>query len=109
MNTVVIWIIIGVIAYLIDIYKNKDQKSKEKTKVNKKVKNVNEVQRTNNVQRNKSYNENKNYYNNGSGKKVRQIVDREKEIYSNSQIIDKEKLVNDIIFSEILSRPKSKR
>ena len=37
------------------------------------------------------------------------IVDREKEIYSNSKIIDKEKIVNDVIFSEILSKPKSKR
>lgn len=42
-------------------------------------------------------------------KNTRVIVDREKEIYSNSKIIDKEKIVNDVIFSEILSKPKSKR
>ena len=37
------------------------------------------------------------------------IVDKEKEIFSNSLTFDKEKIVNDIIFSEILSKPKSKR
>lgn len=42
-------------------------------------------------------------------KKQRAIVDREKEIFSNSLIFNKEKVVNDIIFSEILSKPKSKR
>ena len=42
-------------------------------------------------------------------KKQRAIVDREKEIFSNSLTFDKEKVVNDIIFSEILSKPKSKR
>ena len=40
---------------------------------------------------------------------TRKIVDREQEIYSNSKIVDKDKIVNDIIFSEILSKPKSKR
>ena len=42
-------------------------------------------------------------------KKQRVIVDREKEIFSNSLTFDKEKVLNDIIFSEILSKPKSKR
>ena len=42
-------------------------------------------------------------------KKQRAIVDREKEIFSNSLTFDKEKVINDIIFSEILSKPKSKR
>ena len=42
-------------------------------------------------------------------RKQRVIVDREKEIFSNSLTFDKEKVVNDIIFSEILSKPKSKR
>ena len=42
-------------------------------------------------------------------KKQRVIVDREKQIFSNSLTFDKEKVVNDIIFSEILSKPKSKR
>ena len=42
-------------------------------------------------------------------KKQRVIVDREKEIFSNSLTFDKEKVVNDIIFSEILCKPKSKR
>ena len=42
-------------------------------------------------------------------KKQRAIVDREKEIFSNSLTFNKEKVVNDIIFSEILSKPKSKR
>ena len=42
-------------------------------------------------------------------KKQRVIVDREKEIFSNSLTFDKERIVNDIIFSEILSKPKSKR
>ena len=42
-------------------------------------------------------------------KKQRVIVDREKEIFSNSLTFNKEKVVNDIMFSEILSKPKSKR
>ena len=42
-------------------------------------------------------------------KKQRVIVDREKEIFSYSLTFDKEKVINDIIFSEILSKPKSKR
>ena len=42
-------------------------------------------------------------------RKPRVIVDKEKEIFSNSLTFDKEKIVNDIIFSEILSKPKSKR
>ena len=42
-------------------------------------------------------------------KKQRVIVDREKEIFSNSLTFNKEKVINDIIFSEILSKPKSKR
>ncbi len=42
-------------------------------------------------------------------RKQRAIVDREKEIFSNSLTFNKEKVVNDIIFSEILSKPKSKR
>ena len=42
-------------------------------------------------------------------RKPRVIVDKEKEIFSNSLTFDKEKVVNDIIFSEILSKPKSKR
>ena len=42
-------------------------------------------------------------------KKQRAIVDREKEIFSNSLTFNKEKVVNDIIFSEILSKQKSKR
>ena len=42
-------------------------------------------------------------------RKPRIIVDKEKEIFSNSLTFDKERIVNDIIFSEILSKPKSKR
>ena len=42
-------------------------------------------------------------------KKQRVIVDREKEIFSNSLTFDKERILNDIIFSEVLSKPKSKR
>jgi hypothetical protein len=42
-------------------------------------------------------------------RKPRVIVDREKEIVSNTLTFDKERILNDIIFSEILSKPKSKR
>ena len=42
-------------------------------------------------------------------KPPRVIVDKEKEIFSNSLTFDQGKIVNDIIFSEILSKPKSKR
>ena len=41
--------------------------------------------------------------------KPRVIVDREKEIVSNTLTFDKERILNDIIFSEVLSKPKSKR
>ena len=41
-------------------------------------------------------------------KKQRVIVDKRKEIFSNSLTFNKEKVVNDIIFSEILSKPISK-
>ena len=42
-------------------------------------------------------------------RKPRVIVDREKEIISNTLTFDKERIINDIIFSEVLSKPKSKR
>ena len=42
-------------------------------------------------------------------RKPRVIVDREKEIVSNSLTFDKERILNDIIFSEVLSKSKSKR
>ena len=42
-------------------------------------------------------------------RKPRVIVDREKEIVSNTLTFDKERILNDIIFSEVLSKPKSKR
>ena len=42
-------------------------------------------------------------------RKPRVIVDREKEIDSNSLTFDKERILKDIIFSEVLSKPKSKR
>ena len=42
-------------------------------------------------------------------RKPRVIVDREKEIVSNSLTFGKERILNDIIFSEVLSKPKSKR
>ena len=42
-------------------------------------------------------------------RKPRAIVDREEEIVSNSLNFDKERILNDIIFSEVLSKPKSKR
>ena len=42
-------------------------------------------------------------------RKPRVIVDREKEIVSNTLTFDKERILNDVIFSEVLSKPKSKR
>ena len=42
-------------------------------------------------------------------RKPRVIVDREEEIVSNTLTFDKERILNDIIFSEVLSKPKSKR
>ena len=44
-----------------------------------------------------------------SQRQEKAIVDRESEIYSNSITLSKEKMVDDIIFAEILSKPKSKR
>lgn len=39
----------------------------------------------------------------------RKIVDREKEIITNNYDISKERIIDDIIYSEILKKPKSKR
>ena len=87
MNTAIFFALIALISFVLD--KMKDGKPKKQN-----------TQNTRKLKKNPKASEKKN---------ARVIVDREKEIYSNSKIIDKEKIVNDIIFSEILSKPKSKR
>ena len=91
MNTAIFFALIALISFVLDKMKDGNQKNtKVSEKSSQEIKHSNE-------------------FKNRPKKNTRVIVDREKEIYSNSKIIDKEKIVNDIIFSEILSKPKSKR
>ena len=89
MNTAIFFALIALISFVLDKMKDGNPK-KQNTQKTRKLKRSNE-------------------FKNRPKKNTRVIVDREKEIYSNSKIIDKEKIVNDVIFSEILSKPKSKR
>ena len=103
MNTAIFFALIALISFVLDKMKdgNPEKQNTQKTRKLKKNPKVSE----------KSSQEIKrsNEFKNRPKKNTRVIVDREKEIYSNSKIIDKEKIVNDVIFSEILSKPKSKR
>ncbi len=110
-TSAIIFIIITVASFLLDNKKKRNQKKdpaktiKKTPKVKlgpvKKQKQVTETVHTNQRPQVKK----QNYVR----QTTRKIVDREQEIYSNSKIVDKDKIVNDIIFSEILSKPKSKR
>ena len=102
MNTAIFFALIALISFVLDKMKDGNQK-KQNTQNTRKLKKNPKVSEKS-FQEIKRSNEFKN-----RPKNTRVIVDREKEIYSNSKIIDKEKIVNDVIFSEILSKPKSKR
>ena len=103
MNTAIFFALIALISFVLDKMKDGNPK-KQNTKKTRKLKKNPKVSEKSSQEIKRS-----NEFKNRPKKNTRVIVDREKEIYSNSKIIDKEKIVNDIIFSEILSKPKSKR
>ena len=109
MSSLAIPIIFLIVSLIID--KAKDNKKNNKETV-KKVKQKKKIPQ----QVYKEYNQRDNHIPKHESsqqqffeRKPRVIVDKEKEIFSNSLTFDKERIVNDIIFSEILSKPKSKR
>mgnify|MGYP001789939593 FL=1 len=109
MSSLAIPIIFLIVSLIID--KAKDNKKNNKETV-KKVKQKKKIPK----QVYKGYNQRDNHIPKHESSqqqffegKPRVIVDKEKEIFSNSLTFDKERIVNDIIFSEILSKPKSKR
>ena len=108
MSSLAIPIIFLIVSLIIDKAKNNKKNNKETVKKVKQKKVPKQVykeynQRDNRIPKHDS--SQKQFFE----RKPRVIVDKEKEIFSNSLIFDKEKIVNDIIFSEILSKPKSKR
>lgn len=103
MNTAIFFALIALISFVLDKMKDGNQK-KQNTQKTRKLKKNPKVSEKSSQEIKRS-----NEFKDRPKKNTRVIVDREKEIYSNSKIIDKEKIVNDIIFSEILSKPKSKR
>ncbi|AME09261.1 MULTISPECIES: hypothetical protein [Gemella] len=109
MNSVIISIIIFVIGLTINSFKKENKKTERKKVSKSKVKGQrqnkkNLIKSDITIDEKDSMN-----YNRTIQRQNRVIVDKEKEILSNSSIMDKEKIINDIIFSEILSKPKSKR
>ena len=109
MSSLAIPIIFLIVSLIIDKAKNNKKNNKETvTKVKQKKKTPKQVykeynQRDNHIPKHESSQQQL------FERKPRVIVDKEKEIFSNSLTFDKERIVNDIIFSEILSKPKSKR
>ena len=109
MSSLAIPIIFLIVSLIID--KAKDNKKNNKETV-KKVKQKKKIPK----QVYKGYNQRDNHIPKHESsqqqffeRKPRVIVDKEKEIFSNSLTFDKERIVNAILFSEILSKPKSKR
>ena len=109
MSSLVIPVIFLIVSLIIDKAKNNKKNNKETVKkVKQKKKTPKQVykeynQRDNHIPKHESSQQQ--FFE----RKPRVIVDKEKEIFSNSLTFDKERIVNDIIFSEILSKPKSKR
>lgn len=109
MSSLAIPIIFLIVSLIIDKAKNNKKNNKETVKkVKQKKKTPKQVykeynQRDNHIPKHESSQQQ--FFE----RKPRVIVDKEKEIFSNSLTFDKERIVNDIIFSEILSKPKSKR
>ena len=109
MSSLAIPIIFLIVSLIIDKAKNNKKNNKEIVKkVKQKKKTPKQVykeynQRDNHIPKHESSQQQ--FFE----RKPRVIVDKEKEIFSNSLTFDKERIVNDIIFSEILSKPKSKR
>ncbi|WP_314086082.1 hypothetical protein [uncultured Gemella sp.] len=99
MNSLVFILIMFILSLVFDKLKQAKVKNEEIPKKKKKVK----------LSTNKVSSNNPRFNEEPLERKPRVIVDREKEIVSNSLTFDKERILNDIIFSEILSKPKSKR
>ena len=99
MNSLVFILIMFILSLVFDKLKQAKVKNEEIPKKKKKVK----------ISTNKVSSNNPRIKEEPLERKPRVIVDREKEIVSNTLTFDKERILNDIIFSEILSKPKSKR
>ena len=99
MNSLVFILIMFILSLVFDKLKQAKVKNEEIPKKKKKVK----------ISTNKVSSNNPRIKEEPLERKPRVIVDREKEIVSNTLTFDKERILNDVIFSEILSKPKSKR
>ena len=99
MNSLVFILIMFILSLVFDKLKQAKVKNEEIPKKKKKVK----------LSTNKVSSNNPRIKEEPLERKPRVIVDREKEIVSNTLTFDKERILNDIIFSEVLSKPKSKR
>ena len=109
MSSLAIPIIFLIVSLIIDKAKNNKKNNKETVKkVKQKKKTPKQVYKGDN-QRDNHIPKHESSQQQFFERKPRIIVDKEKEIFSNSLTFDKERIVNDIIFSEILSKPKSKR
>lgn len=109
MSSLAIPIIFLIVSLIIDKAKNNKKNNKETVKkVKQKKKTPKQVYKGDN-QRDNHIPKHESSQQQFFERKPRVIVDKEKEIFSNSLTFDKERIVNDIIFSEILSKPKSKR
>ena len=99
MNSLIFILIMFILSLVFDKLKEARVKNEEIPKKKKKVK----------ISTNKVSSNNPRIKEEPLERKPRVIVDREKEIVSNTLTFDKERILNDIIFSEVLSKPKSKR
>ena len=99
MNSLVFILIMFILSLVFDKVKQAKVKNEEIPKKKKKVK----------ISTNKVSSNNPRIKEEPLERKPRVIVDREKEIVLNTLTFDKERILNDIIFSEILLKPKSKR
>lgn len=99
MNSLVFILVMFILSLVFDKLKQARVKTEELPKKKKKVKISTDKVSSNNPRIKEKPLE----------RKPRVIVDREKEIVSNTLTFDKERILNDIIFSEVLSKPKSKR
>lgn len=99
MNSLVFILVMFILSLVFDKLKEARVKTEELPKKKKKVKISTDKVSSNNPRIKEKPLE----------RKPRVIVDREKEIVSNTLTFDKERILNDIIFSEVLSKPKSKR
>ena len=99
MNSLIFIFVMFILSLVFDKLKQAKVKNEEIPKKKKKVK----------ISTNKVSSNNPRIKEEPLERKPRVIVDIEKEIVSNTLTFDKERILNDIIFSEILSKPKSKR